>query len=163
MLLALIASVCPVAMLEIGVNDGLTARAILACVGSLEHYQGVDVPRDYVPACEVQRNEVPLNPGHLVAADARFELVLRPRGSLDLTAADLRPCDAVFIDGDHGREAVLHDSALALSVLRPGGIVIWHDYNLRPTVDVSAVLHEFAAEGRTIKHVEDTWIAYEVH
>ena len=34
----------------------------------------------------------------------------------------------VFIDGDHSREAVLHDLALALRVAGPGGVIACHDY-----------------------------------
>jgi predicted O-methyltransferase YrrM len=159
-LLSLAYSVAPLAMLEFGVNEGLTARAALAVLPTLQSYQGIDVPRGYKTEREVQRGEVPVNPGHLVH-DERFELIVKPNGSLDLTAADLKPCDVAFIDGDHGRRAVTHDTALARALVRPGGMIIWHDYNFLDTVDVTAVLHEFAAAGADIKNVADTWLAFE--
>jgi len=113
-LIALVASVEPKAVLEIGVNEGRTAKAILANVPGIEKYIGIDVPPGYVTAREVQRKEVPEKPGHLASSDGRFELVLRPRGSMDLSEKEFPGLfDAVFIDGDHGFEAVLHDTLLA--------------------------------------------------
>jgi predicted O-methyltransferase YrrM len=159
-LIALVRSVSPKAVLEFGVNVGRTAKAILSHVPGIETYQGIDVPMGYVTAKAVQRREVPAHPGEMVLDSPRFQLILRPRGSLDLKPADLLPCDAAFIDGDHGRAAVKHDSALARALTRPGGIIIWHDYHDLNTVDVREVLNEFHAAGEPITHVADTWIAF---
>lgn len=38
--------------------------------------------------------------------------------------------DTVLIDGGHEPEVVASDTRKALSVLRPGGVVMWHDYCL---------------------------------
>lgn len=160
-LVALVRSVTPKVMIEIGVNEGRTAKALLANVSSLDRYIGVDVLPGYVPAKDAQRREVPQHPGHMATGDAKFELLLKPRGSLDLTATDLPRADVVFIDGDHGFEAVLHDTLLARRVVRPGGMIIWHDYHGLDTVDVRKVLERFAAAGSPIWHVASTWLAYE--
>jgi predicted O-methyltransferase YrrM len=160
-LVALVRSVCPHHVIEFGVNVGRTAKAIMANVDGIERYTGIDVAPGYVPAKAVQRNEIPAHPGELVAADPRFQLVVRPRGSLDLTAADLAPCDAAFIDGDHGREAVLHDSALARALVRPGGIIVWHDYHDLGTVDVKDTLDGMSQAGAAIMCVDRTWLAFE--
>lgn len=159
-LVALIGSVSPKAVIEIGVNEGRTAKALLANVPSITRYLGIDVPIGYRTAKDVQRREVPARPGHLALDDPRFELILRPRGSLDLMPSDLPPCDAVFIDGDHGFEAVMHDSLLAASLVRSGGIVVWHDYHGADTVDVRRVLECFRRFGADIRHVEGTWLAF---
>ena len=37
------------------------------------------------------------------------------------------PYDWVFVDGDHADDAVEHDTALALEVTRPGGLILFHD------------------------------------
>jgi predicted O-methyltransferase YrrM len=37
-------------------------------------------------------------------------------------------CDVVFVDGSHAYSYVVADSAKALELLRPGGVVLWHDY-----------------------------------
>lgn len=161
MLVALANSVSPKVVVEIGVNEGLTARALLRNVEGIESYTGIDVLPGYVTACEVQRREVPAFPGRFAQADPRFTLMLKKRGTLDLIASDLPAADLVFIDGDHGREAVLHDTALARAIVRPGGIIIWHDYHHQGSVDVAEVLEEMAAAGSPIRHVEGTWLAFE--
>ena len=38
------------------------------------------------------------------------------------------PFDLIFVDGSHRFEDVVEDSRLALDLLAPGGIVVWHDY-----------------------------------
>lgn len=38
-------------------------------------------------------------------------------------------CDVVFVDGSHAYSYVVNDSGKALSMVRPGGLVIWHDYS----------------------------------
>jgi hypothetical protein len=37
-------------------------------------------------------------------------------------------CDLVFVDGSHARSYVESDSRKALRMVKPGGIVLWHDY-----------------------------------
>lgn len=159
-LVALVASVQPKGVLEFGVNTGRTAQAILEYVPGIEHYEGVDVPFGYVPAKAVQKNEVPDRPGFMVEGDPRFKLLLPEGGSINLSATDLSACDAVFIDGDHSREGVLNDTTLALQVVRPGGIVIWHDYHDLGTVDVREVMHEKLAVGWPLSYIRGTWLAY---
>jgi len=47
------------------------------------------------------------------------------------SAAALRrepPFDLIFVDGSHEFEHVVADSRLALELLAPGGILVWHDY-----------------------------------
>jgi predicted O-methyltransferase YrrM len=160
-LIALVRSVQPKSILEIGVNSGRTAKAILDNVPGIETYQGVDVLPGYVPEKSVQAGERVDNPGSLAASDPRFHLILKARGTFDLTVADLLPADVIFIDGDHGRAAVTHDTELARALVKPGGVIIWHDYHDLGTVDVRDVLHEFAASGEEIFHVDNTWIAYQ--
>lgn len=160
-LIEMVRSVAPRTMIEFGVNEGRTAKAILRNVRGIESYVGIDVMRSYVPRLAVQRGEVPGNPGHLAADDPRFKLLLRARGSFDLTDADLPACDAVFIDGDHSRAGVEQDYALARAVLRPGGIIIFHDDHDQGTVDVRDVLDDMHANGETAVHVEGTWLAFQ--
>ncbi len=38
------------------------------------------------------------------------------------------PFDVVFIDGCHSYDYVVSDTEHALDVLRPGGLLLWHDY-----------------------------------
>ena len=38
-------------------------------------------------------------------------------------------CDVVFVDGSHAYSYVVSDTAKALRMVRPGGLVLWHDYS----------------------------------
>lgn len=47
--------------------------------------------------------------------------------SLDITAW-AGSCDLVFVDGSHAYSYVVSDSTKALALVKPGGLVLWHDY-----------------------------------
>ena len=36
--------------------------------------------------------------------------------------------DLIFVDGSHRRDDVIEDSRLALDIVAPGGMIVWHDY-----------------------------------
>ena len=38
-------------------------------------------------------------------------------------------CDLIFVDGSHAYSYVSSDSRKALRMVRPGGLVLWHDYD----------------------------------
>lgn len=158
-LLHLFESVEPRVIVEFGVHEGRNAVAALRNIASLEMYVGVDVTPDYQTRMKVQRKEVPAAPGRLAFGDERFELIVRPRGTFDLTPDDLPMACAVFIDADHSRAGVENDTALARAIVRPGGILIWHDDNCLPVVEVTQTLNDM--KGHDIRHVSGTWLSYE--
>jgi predicted O-methyltransferase YrrM len=158
LLIGLVASVDPKVMIEIGCQLGRTSMAILAQVPSLETYIGIDVPFHHRTTLPSQQSEVPDTPG-LYAQDERFYLLIRDTGSQELEPEDLEPCDVVFIDGDHSEAAVLHDSRLALALVRPGGIIIWHDYR-NGAVEVTSVLDQLSDADWPITHIAGTWLAF---
>jgi hypothetical protein len=69
------------------------------------------------------------------------------RGSMDL----------VFVDGDHSYDAVKNDTAKALELLRPGGVVIWHDFAGK-CPGVIRFLDEFSMS-RPLFHIRKTCLA----
>ena len=158
-LITLVRSVNPRVMIEVGCNSGRTAKAILRNVPSLERYVGIDVPPSYEFARSVQRREVPVRPGELALDDPRFMLVLARRGTFDLDAFCLPQAGVVFIDGDHGADAVEADHYLARLLMRKGGLIIHHDDHDEPTVDVRATLDAISIPEDPISHVLGTWLA----
>lgn len=158
-LLHLFESVEPRVVVEFGVHEGRNAVAALRNIASIERYVGVDVAVGYQTRMEVQRREVPALPGRLALDKERFELIVTPRGTFDLTHEHLPAACAVFIDADHSRAGVEHDTALARAIVRPGGILIWHDDNCLPVVEVTQTLNDM--KGHDIRHVEGTWLSYE--
>lgn len=148
-------------IVEFGVHEGRNAVAALRNIEGLERYVGVDVLPDYAPHLGYQRREIPKLPGRLALGDERFDLIVKPRGTFDLTAEDLPRCDVVFIDGDHSRKGVENDTALARQIVRPGGVIVWHDDNGSPRVEVTQTLDDYAAAGAPILRVAGTWLAFE--
>lgn len=159
-LCALIKGVNPRTVVEFGVNTGRTAKAILANVPGIERYVGIDVLPGYVTHKIVQRGEVPAEAGVMVKDDPRVRLIVTPQGSHGMQPDDIGFADAIFIDGDHSRFGVENDTSLATSIVRSGGIIIWHDYHTLGTVDVKAVLDEMDANGCPLVHVQDTWLVF---
>ena len=53
-------------------------------------------------------------------------------------------CDLVFVDGSHARSYVASDSRKALRLVRPGGLVLWHDYRGYKLKGVFRTLNELA-------------------
>lgn len=161
-LVALVRSIEAGVVIEFGCNAGRTAAAILRNAPSVYRYVGVDVEPGYRPALAAQRWEVPAadQVGRFALDNPRFELMLRPRGTFDVLASELPLADLVFIDGDHSRPAVLNDFGLARCVTKPGGLIVFHDDNRLPVVEVSETLDELAAEGVEVVHVAGTWLAF---
>lgn len=40
------------------------------------------------------------------------------------------PFDLIFVDADHDYRSVFHHTAVAFQQLAPGGVILWHDYQL---------------------------------
>jgi predicted O-methyltransferase YrrM len=67
--------------------------------------------------------------------------------------------DIVFIDGAHHYAAVRSDTENAMKMLRPGGMIIWHDFgNFGDYYDVTRAVREFFPP-REILQIEDTQLA----
>jgi len=162
-LLALAQSMRPRTVVEIGVQAGCTARALLANVPCITHYLGIDVDPAAVTLDAMprkQRREIPELAGSLVRSDPIFELLLTP-SSLNLTAADLPDADFVYIDGSHAERDVQHDTDLAHAIARPGAVIAWHDYPQQS--GVRAVVDRINARGgESIPHVRGTWVAFTI-
>jgi hypothetical protein len=62
--------------------------------------------------------------------------------------------DVVFVDGSHAHSYVRSDSAKAMRIVKPGGLVLWHDYRGPSlTVGVYAALNELART-HALRHVD---------
>lgn len=53
--------------------------------------------------------------------------------------------DYIFIDGDHSYQGVKNDTEKALQLLKPGGVIVWHDYAAK-SPGVLEYLAEFSQE-----------------
>ena len=65
--------------------------------------------------------------------------------------------EMIFIDGNHTLAEVLADSHMALRLVTSPGVVVWHDYNNVP--DVNLALEQLNVNGDIVS-IHNTWIAY---
>jgi predicted O-methyltransferase YrrM len=66
----------------------------------------------------------------------------------------------IFVDGEHSENYLLNDSEIALSVIKPGGVIVWHDYSVWD--GVTRGLDLFAKRNRhlNIVHLQGTSLAF---
>lgn len=55
--------------------------------------------------------------------------------------------DLAFIDGDHSEESVQRDADLAAALLKPGGLLVFHDYEMTEDPGVTAAVNELISSG----------------
>jgi predicted O-methyltransferase YrrM len=80
---------------------------------------------------------------NMAAADLLQIVRPRPGYSHDLVGEFRAPLDMVFIDGDHAYEAVLRDYRDWSPLLRPGGVLAFHDVGRSATPGPARVIDEF--------------------
>lgn len=161
-IVALLREINAKTVVEFGVNEGFTARAVLDNVSSIESYIGIDVLPGYLTDLPQQRTEVPIDAGRCVKEDKRVKLIVSKNGSYDLKPEDIGTVDAAIIDGDHSERGVTHDTMFARMCVGAGGVIMWHDYFEGDLTGVKPTLEAMAdEEGRKIVHVPNTWLAFE--
>lgn len=68
-------------------------------------------------------------------------------------------CSLIFVDGSHAYDYAMSDTTQARNMVRPGGIIIWHDYGIWK--GVTKALEEIeAAEKIGLKHIDGTSLVY---
>jgi predicted O-methyltransferase YrrM len=83
----------------------------------------------------------------------------------DTKSLDVSPwagsCDLVFVDGSHAYSYVVSDSAKALELVAPNGLVLWHDYKgPRLAPGVYRALNELARRIPLVRIEGTTLVAY---
>jgi predicted O-methyltransferase YrrM len=71
-------------------------------------------------------------------------------------------CDLIFVDGSHAYSYVQSDSRKALRMVRPGGVVLWHDYDgaRRHANGVFKALNELSRDVPLVHVTGTTLVAY---
>ena len=73
--------------------------------------------------------------------------------------------DLMFVDGAHSFEYVLSDTEAAYQMVKPGGLILWHDYASRWFPGVTRALNRLQSEDarfRGLRHVENTALCFMV-
>lgn len=122
-LLGLIEPLKPKIIIEIGVHQGY----------SVEVWQKAFVPK-LIIGVETDLRDLKYDKFQLVPGDSHSPEVRHVvEGKLERQKADM-----LFIDGDHSYEGVKRDYELYLDLVRPGGVIVFHDVALEgnPQVEV---------------------------
>jgi len=107
----------------------------------------------------------------LLSAEAEFDRVLEPYGTkviklkkrsdsalIELIMND-RLADMVYIDGDHSYKQVKVDIALAMSVVKPGGIIAGHDYGMKGCDGVRQAVNEML-QFPDVRFADTSWLKF---
>ncbi len=154
-LAAIVRALHPAKVLEIGTFDGNTTLLFAANLEGDGSVATVDLPPDFDSKRDRGKLghdgvKINLTPRTLVAGqyreDPRAQKITQIFG--DSASLDWKtfggPFNLIFIDGCHTEIYVRTDSQNAVSVIAPGGAIVWHDYGVIP--DVSRAVDAFALE-----------------
>lgn len=154
-------------VIEIGTFDGNTTLNMAMNLPPEGRVVSVDLPVDEpvelaLPVeSDVERNVTDrMRVGeqfrdHAVAR-SKIVQVFANSAKLDFSTLD-GPFDFAFIDGCHAYNYVKSDTAHIMCVMRPGGIVVWHDYAMMEAV--SRAVDEFRGEFAALEAVASTRLA----
>jgi predicted O-methyltransferase YrrM len=84
-----------------------------------------------IPKAEERQIAAETGKGILIPQELRHKVIfLRSDSATFDTSPYLGSMDLVFVDGAHSYEYVKNDTEKGLEMLRPGGIIVWHDCTL---------------------------------
>lgn len=162
-LAAMVRKLRPRRLLEIGTFEGNTTVNLIANAPSDARMVTVDLPPDWDGVYAQQVPSIHVNAAVGVQIGRQFldspyshrvTQVFEDSGTFDW-ALDA-PYDFILIDGCHTYEYALSDTRNALQVLRPGGVIVWHDYGMLE--DVSRLVDEMSRQ-MVVRAVQGTRIA----
>lgn len=133
-LCGIVALLKPKRIVEIGTTEGRTTLNLALYSPPDAEIITLDLPPDAPPVAPESgpdyRQAGIAEPGVLFRNHplaAKIHLVLADSTSFNWSPYE-RSVDLVFIDGAHDYESVRKDSENALRIVRPGGVILWHDY-----------------------------------
>lgn len=158
-------------ILEIGTYLGHTTENIASNVNA--QITTVDICEGMVDSTKYQNHEIlPVNlSGSIIRSSNVNRVISKSSDFFNSSRRSAQSFDGIFLDGDHSYDQVYLDSVDAISVIEPGGIIVWHDvYNddgLKcpktkcqpdpPNYDVLRVLRELPHK---IYKIERSWVAF---
>jgi len=140
-LTALVKHLKPKVAFEIGTSIGVTSHNIALNQPEDGHLFTLDLPPVSKTADEIKTHfDVTVSDRKMIFADRAKRRFLDTPVEQKITQLygdsaefDFAPyaaqCDFVFVDGSHAYEYVESDTRHALSIVKSGGIIVWHDYN----------------------------------
>lgn len=157
-------------IIEIGTFDGRTALNFAVNAPPAVSIATLDLPADQVPALALDAGERRYvdkpAPGARLrqcrgpwrAYADRVVQMYGDSATFDWSRHSGRAA-LVFVDGSHAYDYARQDSDTALRLVRPGGMVLWHDYGVWP--GVTQALEELEARlGLGLAHIRGTSLVF---
>ena len=143
----------PMACFEIGTFDGRTTENMAANQPAEGRCYTLDLPPEGAATAalplasgDITYIEKPAS-GARMSAQARAGKITQLHG--DSGAFDFSPwqgaIDLMFVDGSHSYDYVISDTEAAWKMVKPGGLILWHDYASRWWPGVTRALNELQA------------------
>jgi len=146
-ILAQAARQCPPdsCIFEIGTFDGRTTLNMLLNAHPSVKIHTLDLPADHTTAFAIEAGERQFVDKPLPGSRCLDYLARHPdmQGRIHQWLGDSATfnysghegnCSLVFVDGSHAYDYAKADTETAMRLVRPGGVVIWHDYGIWPGV-----------------------------
>jgi len=137
-LVALIQKVDAKQIFEFGTYKGVSTTQLALNLPSDGMVYTLDLPEDHpayslaIPKPEERAIAAETGKGILIPGDLRPKVTfLRSDSATFDTTPYLERMDLVFVDGAHSYDYVKNDTEKGLEMLRPGGVIAWHDCNPR--------------------------------
>lgn len=171
-ILAAIAADCPdnTDLFEIGTFDGRTTINLALNSPSGCSVYSLDIPPDQGTKFKLAEGEFHMvdkpRPGARYekysrlypAAVSRIHQLLGDSATFDYSPYR-NSCSLVFVDGSHAYEYAVSDTRAAMTLVRPGGMVLWHDYGI--WAGVTKALDEFEEqEDHGLRNIRGTSLVY---
>ena len=152
---------------EIGTFDGRTALNM-----ALNQNQGTEIVTLDLPAAEIESAIKPLEASDIKyilkdasgsrfahrQSSARIVQIYGDSAKYDFSKYKNK-VDLMFVDGSHSYDYILNDSYIALSLVRQGGVILWHDYDTPYWYGVTGALNDLftqRSEFQNMKHISGT-------
>lgn len=157
-LAAITASLKPSKVVEFGTFDGRTTVQFASNLGPDGRVTTIDCASGPVDFGDATGFCTPTTIGrHFLGTHMAAAIDVLTVDSLSTDwSAHRGSADLVFVDADHSHEAVLRDSRTAATMLRAGGMIVWHDFLYLD--GVTEALGELACE-LPIRHLAGTTLA----
>jgi predicted O-methyltransferase YrrM len=157
----------PALSFEIGTFDGRTTLNIALNQKQDTEIVTLDLPSTEVESCGALLDIKDLKYILKLSSGSRFASVKDSAKIVQLYGDSstydfskyVNKVDLMFIDGSHSYNFTLNDSYIALSLVRKGGIIIWHDYGTPYWYGATRALNELfrqQPEFANMKHIAGT-------
>jgi len=159
----------PEVALEIGTSNGM-GTVLMAVNAPAATLYTVNIPPEEVASGaggSLTTNALSVDEIGKAYRDRGLTSVVQILANTATWEPDIGPIDVAFIDGCHDTDFVIRDTLKVLAHMRPGGFILWHDFNpalakkfhwIASVCDgVERLCRKGAVQGR-IFHLRDSWI-----